>query len=329
MAQNLRAGIPPNSPLLLYDTNTAALSSFTDSTSNVSTGRSSIAKIATLQEIGQQADVILTMLPNSEHVEECYNALFPTTTDTGQNKRQQRDGLDTTDAGQVNEKRLLIDCSTIDPFRSTSLGESLRSRGLGSFIDAPVSGGVAGAKNSKLSFMVGCHPPSAPSDPSADNLATRVHDVLQHMGATFHFCGKAGNGLAAKLVNNYLLALNNLATAEAMNLGLRLGLQSGTLGQVINSSTGYCWPSQKNNPVMGITPGAPVENGYAGGFGIELMIKDLMLAGQAAKGSKTYLESFDAALDTYKTVAADSRWKGKDFGIVLKHFEELSANSKT
>ncbi|ORY82593.1 6-phosphogluconate dehydrogenase [Protomyces lactucae-debilis] len=232
------------------------------------------------------------MLPNSEHVEACF-----------------ADGL-----GAANKKdRLFIDCSTIDPFRSGALAKQLADKGMGRFVDAPVSGGVKGASGGTLSFMVGM--PSKETDP-------RVEQVLSKMGASIHYCGKAGAGLSAKLVNNYLLGLNNIATAEAMNMGLKLGLKPSVLGQVINSSTGKCWPSEKNNPVAGIVPGAPAENDFEGGFGIQLMLKDLGLALAAAEGAGVHLGAKDYALDIYQKVA--TQYPNKDFGVLFKHYEAMS-----
>ena len=292
MAQNLRKSLPPSTELLVYDTNKSASASLA-STPGVKVAES-------LKEIGESSECIITMLPNSEHVEECYLG------DKGLCFKQS--GI----LESTNSKKLFIDCSTIDPFRSIKIGEYVKSKKLGTFVDAPVSGGVAGATNAALSFMIGA------------TQSEEIQSVLSSMGKNFHFCGSSGRGLAAKLTNNYLLALNNIATAEAMNLGQRLGLDSKILGAVINSSTGYCWPSQKNNPVLGITPGAPVERDFDGGFGIELMIKDLGLAGAAAEGSGTYLDSYDAALKLYKTVAGDSRHKGKDFGVIIRYLIEKS-----
>lgn len=143
------------------------------------------------------------------------------------------------------------------------------------------------------------------------------------MGRTLHFCGDAASGLVAKLVNNYLLALNNLATCEAMQLGLRAGIDSKILGEVVNSSTGKSWPSEKNNPVLGISRGQPVEKDFDGGFGIELMLKDLGLAVKMAQDAGVILDSGDAAIETYQKAAL--KFKGKDFGVVLKHLEEQKA----
>ena len=284
MSRNLRASLPSSTSFMVYDTNAAACEEFKRDVKHVT-----IAK--DLHEIGQHANVILTMLPNSNHVEECYDALkLP-----------------------VNPQRLLLDCSTIDPFRSSRIADKFKE--CGTFVDAPVSGGVSGATKGTLSFMIGM----SRNDP----LAGQVEAELSKMGKTFHFCGSNGSGLAAKLSNNYLLALNNLATCEAMMLGLSMGLESDILGKVINSSTGRCWPSLSNNPVVGVTEGAPAEKGYAGGFGIELMIKDLGLAIEAAKNAGIVLPGADEALQRYQTVAKDERYKNKDFGVVYQYLKDL------
>lgn len=290
MAGNLRSKIPQEANLLVYDTNREACNA-------LATKYNGITVASSLQEIGEKADCIITMLPNSEHVEECMigdKGICPASSSTPGGK-------------------LLIDCSTMDPFRSQKIGQDLASRNIGQFIDCPVSGGVNGAKAGTLSFMIGL--------PSCD---PRAEKVLKTMGTTLHWCGAPGSGLSAKLVNNYLLAMNNVATCEAMNLGVKLGLDAGVLGRVINSSTGKCWPSEKNNPVAGISPGAPVDRDYEGGFGIDLMKKDLGLAIKAGEGVGAWLGGKEYLTQIYDKTSQDPRFKGKDFGVVYKYVEDQS-----
>lgn len=125
--------------------------------------------------------------------------------------------------------RLIIDCSTIDPDTSRRLASSLAKAGFGEYIEAPMSGGVVGARDGTLSFMVGSR---------TQQLFDLTLPILKHMGKRVIDYGDQGTSLSAKLANNYLLAINNLATAEAMNFGIKAGLKPSTLADIINSATG-------------------------------------------------------------------------------------------
>ena len=213
-----------------------------------------------------------------------------------------------TDAPNQDE-RMFIDCSTIDPNTSAEAAELVRSNDQGKFVDAPMSGGVVGAAAGKLTFMIGSPP----------ELVDPVTAVLKNMGARVMHLGPPTSGLKGKLANNYLLAINNIATAEAMNMGVRWGLDPTTLAGMINSATGRCWPSEINNPVPGVTPGAPAGKGYEGGFGSALMLKDLTLALKAASEADIVPRLGPHAKDIYQAVEGDQALKGKDFSIVYKY----------
>jgi len=172
-----------------------------------------------------------------------------------------------------------------------------------------MSGGVVGAAAGTLTFMLGA---------DAD-LVPRVEPVLEKMGRRILHCGKQGTGLSAKLANNYLLAINNIATAEAMNLGIRWGLDPKTLAEIINVSTGKCWPSEVNNPVKGVVETAPAGRDYAGGFGVSLMKKDLKLAMLAADEAGARLELATKARELYEAVEADEKCAGRDFSVVYRY----------
>lgn len=309
MSLNLRDRLPSSTTLLVHDTNQSAVSSFCrEERPHASDGAQ--VRSSSVAEIAESSLLVLTMLPSTSHVSDIYLSQFPS-----RSTRSNRD-------------RLLIDCSTIDPDASKDIASQYLASDSGTFLDAPVSGGVAGARQGTLSFMVGCrggtsHDGDGIKQTQSDGnaLASRVTEVLRTMGRTIHFCGDRGDGLRAKLINNYLLALTNLATCEAMRLGVKLGVAPEILGSVVNSSTGTCWPSSKNNPVLGITPGAPVERDYEGGFSIELMMKDLGLAIDMAKRQGVTLPSAEAAMKTYTD--ASRVYAGKDFGVVMRYFESL------
>lgn len=181
--------------------------------------------------------------------------------------------------------------------------------GQGAFVDAPMSGGVVGATAGTLTFMLG----------APESLVARIEPVLLRMGKRVLHCGPQGTGLSAKLANNYLLAINNIATAEAMNLGVRWGLDPKVLAGIINVSTGKCWPSEVNNPVPGVVETAPAGRDYAGGFGIGLMKKDLRLAMMAAQEAGARLDLAEKADEVYDTAEADERCKGRDFSVVYRY----------
>lgn len=172
-----------------------------------------------------------------------------------------------------------------------------------------MSGGVVGAKAGTLTFMLG----------SPDALVPTVEPILLRMGKRVLHCGVQGTGLSAKLANNYLLAIGNIATAEAMNLGIRWGLEPKTLANIINVSTGRCWPSEVNNPVKGVVETAPANRDYAGGFGISLMKKDLKLAIVAAGEAQANLELGDRAREVYEEAEKLESCKGRDFSVVYRY----------
>lgn len=210
------------------------------------------------------------------------------------------------------EGRIFIDCSTIDPSTSRRVASAVRETRQGVFVDAPMSGGVVGARAGTLTFMLG-----APSD-----VVHHVQPILLMMGRAVHHCGEQGAGLFAKLANNYLLALMNIATAEAMNLGIRCGLDAKVLGRLINMSTGRNWCSEINNPVPGVVDGSPASRGYSGGFGVKLMKKDLELAISAAEQAGAKLELHQRAREVYDEVIRNESCQGCDFSVVYKYLQE-------
>lgn len=226
---------------------------------------------------------------------------------------------------QPPHPRLFIDCSTIDPVtsRAAALAVAQHSSSSSSspqqshFVDAPMSGGVIGAAAATLTFMVGC-----PAEPA--ELLPRVERVLLLMGRRVLHCGPQGAGLVAKLANNYLLAASNVATAGAMQLGVRAGLDPKVLAAVLNASTGRCWPSEVNNPVPGVVDGAPAARDYAGGFGVALMRKDLTLARVAAAAEGLELPLWEALSGVYERTEHElgEAGRGRDFSVVYKWLEE-------
>ena len=165
---------------------------------------------------------------------------------------------------------LCIDSTTLDVKVARDTADEVRKAGA-TMVDAPVSGGVAGARAGSLSFLVG----------GTEDAFQRVHPVLSHMGKRIIHCGPSGAGLAAKICNNLVLGVQQIVVGEAMLLGQKLGLEPAVLAGVINSSTGGCWASSVNNPVPGALPDKepPCTKDYEGGFATSLMLKVRVASG--------------------------------------------------
>ena len=164
-----------------------------------------------------------------------------------------------------------------------------------------------GAGAGTLTFMVGAE----------QELMSRIEPILLLMGKKVWHMGPQGTGLSGKLANNYALAINNIAAAEAMNLGVRWGIEPKALANLINSATGKSWPSEINNPVPGVLENSPSSKEYAGGFGVSLMKKDLRLAVTAAKEAGARLELAEKATEVYENTEKDFR--GKDCSVVYQY----------
>lgn len=191
------------------------------------------------------ADVVITMLPNGTLVKQCYGEVMATAA-----------------AGT-----LFIDSSTISVDDARSAHAYAAERGFAQ-LDAPVSGGVKGAIAGTLAFMVG----------GADGALEAARPVLEPMAGKIIHCGDSGAGQAAKLCNNMLLAVQQIAVGEAFVLAEGLGLSASSLFDVITGATGNCWAMHTNCPVPGPVPTSPANNGFKPGFATALMNKDLGLA---------------------------------------------------
>ena len=167
-----------------------------------------------------------------------------------------------------------------------------------------------GATAGTLTFMLGAH------SKHGGLIKFRIRPLLEKMGAKVMHLGGQGAGLAGKLANNYLLAVSNIATAEAMNLGQRSGIDPAKLAELINGASGKCWSSEINNPVAGVSPGAPAENDFEGGFAIELMKKDLGLAIEEARRVGLRTDLGTPSIGVYDLVA--EKEPGKDFSVVYR-----------
>ena len=212
-------------------------------------------------------------------------------------------------------KKMFIECSTIDVKTSEEVAKAVADKGLGVFADAPVSGGPNGARAANLTIMVG----------ASDKLFSEMKPILSTMGAPqniFH-CGPPGAGLATKQINNYLSGVAIIGVSEAMNMGVRYGLDPKTLAGVINASSGKCYNSLDQNPVKGVTLTAAAAKDFQGGFSMELCKGVLEMAVELGKqtGAKSVLS--DIVLETFEAASQDERCKGKDCRSLYKWLADI------
>lgn len=244
--------------------------------------------------IAAQPQVVISMLPAAAHVLGLYLG---------------EDAL----LGRLTQPTLLIDSSTIDIHSCRALHEKAIEAGH-RLLDAPVSGGTGGAAAGTLTFMVGG---------STDDFI-HAQPLLEVMGKNIVHCGGAGSGQAAKVANNMLLGISMIATAEAMNLGVALGVDPKVLAGVINSSSGRCWSSDTYNPFPGVLDSAPAARGYSGGFASTLMLKDLALATDAARQAGQSVLLGAAAQQLYQSFVAHGNG-ALDFSAILHLYRTESA----
>lgn len=239
------------------------------------------------------AEVVITMLPAAQHVKAVYL------------------GDDGVLAG-VAKGVPLVDSSTIDPATAKLIGEAAAKQG-NPFADAPVSGGVVGAQAGTLTFMVGAD----------ETLFETLRPVLSGMGKNMVRCGGTGTGQIAKICNNLLLGISMIGVAEAMKLGETLGIDPTKLASIVNTSTGRCWSSDTCNPYPGIVETAPASRGYSGGFGADLMLKDLGLAVDAARAAKQPVFMGALAQQLYQSMSQQG-FGGLDFSGIIKLYAKNS-----
>jgi 3-hydroxyisobutyrate dehydrogenase len=233
--------------------------------------------------------MVITMLPSSPHVRAVYL------------------GEDGVLAG-APPGATLVDSSTIDPHTARDVAAAAAARGF-AMADAPVSGGTGGAEAATLTFMVGAAPP----------VFETIKPVLAAMGRNIVYCGGAGNGQVAKICNNLLLGISMIGVAEAMNLGASLGIDPKLLAGVINTSSGRCWSSDTYNPYPGVMENVPAARGYTGGFGTDLMLKDLGLANEAARQAKAPVPLGAMAQQLYQLWSSTGAG-GQDFSGIINLF---------
>ena len=274
MAQNLiKAGFS----LTVFDLVKEAVDQFV---------KSGATAAASASDAVNGADVVITMLPASKHVEGIYLG---------------SEGLLT----KIAPKALVIDCSTIAADSARKVARAAADRGL-AMIDAPVSGGTGGAIAGTLTFIVGGEP--------AD--LERARPLLEKMGKNIFHAGAAGAGQVAKIANNMLLGIAMAGTAEALALGVANGLDPKVLSEIISKSSGRTWAIELYNPWPGVMDNVPASKGYAGGFGVDLMLKDLGLAAEAAVSTQSVIALGELARNLFAMHSAQGSGK-LDFSSIV------------
>ncbi|NUB43100.1 3-hydroxyisobutyrate dehydrogenase [Fertoebacter nigrum] len=233
------------------------------------------------------ADVAITMLPNGDILRRVAAEIIPA----------------------LPAHAVFCDCSTVDVDSARTVAALAEARGIAA-LDAPVSGGTAGAAAGRLTFMVG-GPASA--------FAT-AEPLFAIMGAKAVHCGPSGAGQSAKICNNMILGVTMIATCEAFALADRLGLDRQKLFDVASTSSGQSWSLTSYCPAPGIGPASPADNGYRPGFAAELMLKDLLLAQQAATASHAETPMGALAAELYRQFVEEEGGKGMDFSAMLPRF---------
>lgn len=247
-----------------------------------------ITMMPSIPAILNEVDIVFTMLPSGLIVKEIVSEFI----------------------NNFNTESTLIDCSTIDVKTTKEVCQTLSNKKV-NMLDAPVSGGVQGAKSGSLTFMVGG---------SRDDF-DQLRFLFEYMGSRSVYCGKNGSGQTAKICNNMILGVTMIATCEAFALADKLELDREAMFDVVSTSSGYSWSMNSYCPAPGVGPKAPSDNNYIPGFSSDLMLKDLMLSQNAASETKASTPMGDLAMTLYKDFVENKNGSGLDFSAILKTFE--------
>ncbi len=241
------------------------------------------------EEAVRDAETIITMLPAAKHVAEVF-----------------RDHV----LGKAPTSALLIDCSTIDVATARQVEEDAAAQDY-IMVDAPVSGGIAAAAGGTLTFMVG----------GSDEAFERAQPFLEPMAKAVIHAGGPGAGQAAKICNNMILGATMIATCEAFVLAQKLGLDPQVFFDISSKASGQSWSMTSYAPVPGVGPDTPADHDYEGGFAAALMLKDLKLAMDAAKGAGAYTPMGGEAEELYQRFV-DRGGGAKDFSGIIKMIDD-------
>ena len=247
-----------------------------------------ISMMPSIPAILNEVDIVFTMLPSGLVVKDIVTEFI----------------------NNFNAESTLIDCSTIDVKTTKEVYQTLSNKKV-HMLDAPVSGGVQGAKSGNLTFMVG----------GSRNDFDKLRFLFEYMGSRSVYCGKNGSGQTAKICNNMILGVTMIATCEAFALADKLELDREAMFDVVSTSSGYSWSMNSYCPAPGVGPKAPSDNNYTPGFSSDLMLKDLTLSQNAASETKASTPMGNLAMRMYKDFVENKNGSGLDFSAILKTFE--------
>ncbi|MEZ0261726.1 MAG: 3-hydroxyisobutyrate dehydrogenase [Alphaproteobacteria bacterium] len=275
MAVNLLKG---GFDLTVYDLSEAALKIMAEAGARPATSIADAVK---------DAEAVITMLPASEHAKKVY---------------LDKDGV----IAHAKKGALLIDSSTINADAAREIAKAASAAGF-DMLDAPVSGGVAGAVSAGLTFIVG----------GEAAVIERARPLFAKMGKNVMHAGTSGAGQVAKICNNMLLGIMMIGTSEALNLGAANGLDPKVLSDIISKSSGRNWALEIYNPMPGVMDNVPASRGYVGGFGTQLMLKDLSLAQEAAQATHAQTPLGEIAWQLYQRHVGEGNAK-LDFSSIFQ-----------
>ena len=249
--------------------------------------------VNTARDCAEGTEVVITMLPNGEILKSVADQTIQ----------------------YMKKGAVFLDCSTVDVASAKSVAEIAKDHAVIP-LDAPVSGGIGGAKEGTLTFMVG----------GPDEGFIKINELLDIMGQKSVHCGGSGSGQSAKICNNMILGATMIATCEAFALADKLGLDREALFDVVSTSSGYSWSMNVYCPAPGIGPQTPSDNDYIPGFSSDLMLKDLTLSQIAAEDVDADTPMGYLAMTLYKTFVEQEDGTGKDFSAMLPRFENKHRN---
>ncbi|HUH59939.1 MAG TPA: 3-hydroxyisobutyrate dehydrogenase [Candidimonas sp.] len=279
MALNL---VKAGHELVVFDLMPAAIKTLVDAGATAA---------ASAQAAVKDAEIVVSMLPASKHVEGLYLG------DTGL-------------LAHIGANTLVLECSTIASESARKVADAAKAKGI-RMIDAPVSGGTGGAVAGTLTFIVGGE--------AADLEAARPY--LEKMGKNIFHAGAAGAGQVAKICNNMLLGILMAGTSEALALGVANGLDPKVLSDIMAKSSGRNWTTELYNPWPGVMENVPAAKGYAGGFGVDLMLKDLGLAAESALTARASVPLGELARNLYSMHSAQGNGS-LDFSSIVNLFKK-------
>tara|TARA_B100000586_G_scaffold195795_1_gene144586 strand:+ start:59 stop:985 length:927 start_codon:yes stop_codon:yes gene_type:complete len=237
--------------------------------------------------ITKETNIVITMLPEGKNSKDIYLG---------------EKGI----INKVSKNCLIIDCSTIDIQTSIEIGKKATSLGI-KMIDAPVSGGIMGAKKATLNIMVG-------GTKESFELAL---PILKIMGKNIFHAGEIGCGNGAKICNNMSLGITMIAASESLMLAKRLNIDIKKVHEIMKNASGNSWPISVYPPVPGLIEGTPSNNKYKAGFSSAMMAKDLKLANEASKSVNANTPLGKKALEIFSKFCESGNSEA-DFSAISK-----------